>query len=108
MAPGGTPGPEDVSAAVGVADACEDVVDVGANVVLAILDVVVVVEVPTKTAAFFLMSLNLAGRKSSLGQLPLAQGFCAQHPINGGFVPEHEYHKTSGSSPTHAWAGILS
>lgn len=52
--------------------------------------------------------LNRAPLSDLPGQLPIAHGFCPQHPRNGGVVPVHVYHLTSGSVETHSCAGILS
>lgn len=52
--------------------------------------------------------LNRAPLSDFPGQLPIAHGFCPQHPRKGGVVPVHVYHLTSGSVETHSCAGILS
>lgn len=54
------------------------------------------------------ISLSLAGRRFCWGHFPVSQGFVdAQHPMNGGWAPEHVYHVLFPDGAAQFWAGIL-
>jgi hypothetical protein len=74
-----------------------DTVPVDVDVALVLVDVADgLVEVGvTKTDAAAETWASIAGTRFAGGQLPALQGFCEQHPKNGGWRSAHVYHKPS-------------